>query len=380
MEESLILELAEEHGTPLFIIDHNQIRQNYKIFRENLPRVQVYYAIKANSDLEIIKTLFNQGSSFDVASLNEFMKVYKLIEGWDNEKKSNFIWHKIIYANTIKLTSTLEKLKQYKPLITFDNEAELEKIKKYCNTAGLVCRVKVPNTGSIVEFGSKFGIDPSSAVDLIEKAFQQGLDVEGISFHVGSQCLNSNNYVDALNITSSILEEIKKLGHKLKLIDIGGGFPAHYDENVPDFKKFSEIINSEIKRLFEEDLEIIAEPGRFMVANSAFLVTKIIGKARREGKIFYYIDDGVYGTFSGVVYDHCQYHFSPLTKTQGEKEICAVVGPTCDGFDKISMSEELPNDLEIGDYLLTKNIGAYSIVSATDFNGLERAKIIHINL
>jgi ornithine decarboxylase len=163
------------------------------------------------------------------------------------------------------------------------------------------------------------------------------------------------------------------------LIDIGGGFPVRYDESVPDFEKLAGVINAEIERLFRRELEIIAEPGRWMVANAACLVTRIIGKARRKGKLFYYVDDGVYGTFSGVVFDHCPYHFSPLVEREGATEICAVVGPTCDGFDKISMSEELPGDLELGEYLLTGNIGAYSIVSATDFNGLPRAKLVHVN-
>ena len=378
MDKSLFLELVEEHGTPLFVLDHEVIRENYRRFKSNLRRVQAYYAIKANSEPEVIETLFKEGASFDVASLSEFMLVYELIKGWRKEKKFDFIWDKIIYANTIKQTETLERLKPYKPLITYDNETELEKIKRHCDTAGLVCRLDVPDIGSVVEFSSKFGVDPACAVELIERAFGLGLSVEGISFHVGSQCTNSDNYVGALNIAAQILDEVGKK-HRLKLIDIGGGFPVPYDENVPEFEKLAGVINSEIERLFSKDLEIIAEPGRFMVANSAFLITRIIGKARRKGKLFYYIDDGVYGTFSGVVYDHCPYHFSPLIEKGGASEICAVVGPTCDGFDKISMSEELPGDLELGDYLLTGNIGAYSIVSATDFNGLPRAKLVHVN-
>ena len=346
MEESLLSELVEEHGTPLFVVDHDAIRNNYRRFKSSLPRVQAYCAIKANSAPEIIETLFKEGASFDVASLSEFMLVYKLIEGWNKGKKFDFIWDKIIYANTIKQEKTLEILRPYKPLMTYDNEAELDKIKRHCDTGGLVCRVDVPNTGSAVEFSSKFGVDPASAVDLIEKTFNLGLSVEGISFHVGSQCTNFNNYVDALNITSKVMDEVEKK-HRLRLIDIGGGFPVPYTKDVPEFENLAGIINSETDRLFRKDIEIIAEPGRFMFANSAVLVTKIIGKSRRKGKLFYHIDDGVYGTFSGVVYDHGQYHFSPLIKKEGDNEICAVVGPTCDGFDKISMSESLPNNLNL---------------------------------
>ena len=169
----------------------------------------------------------------------------------------------------------------------------------------------------------------------------------------------------------------KDKGYKLKIVDIGGGFPAPYDSHVPDFEHLASLINSEIDRLFEKDIEIIAEPGRFFVATAATLVTQIIGKARREGKMFYHIDDGVYHTFSGVVFDHCQYHFNSFR--EGEHEICAVVGPTCDGFDKVSIAEDLPGDLEIGDYLYTINIGAYSNASSTNFNGFPPAKVLHVN-
>jgi ornithine decarboxylase len=137
------------------------------------------------------------------------------------------------------------------------------------------------------------------------------------------------------------------------------------------------VINSECERLFPNDIEIIAEPGRFMVATAAVLISEIIGKARRDGKIFYHINDGVYHTFSGVVYDHWIPNFRAFKA--GKKEVCAVVGPTCDSFDKISVSEQLPGNLEIGDYLFTENIGAYSTASSTKFNGFDGAKILHLN-
>jgi ornithine decarboxylase len=158
---------------------------------------------------------------------------------------------------------------------------------------------------------------------------------------------------------------------------MGGGFPVAYDASVPHLEKLGRIINTECERLFPADTELIAEPGRFMVANAATLVSEIIGKARRDGKLFYFINDGVYHTFSGVVYDHWIPNFSAFKK--GRNEVCAVVGPTCDSFDKISVSEELPGNLEIGDYLCTVNIGAYSIASSTRFNGFEGPKILHVN-
>lgn len=372
-----IFKLAEKYGTPLFILDHERIRENYRLFKKHLPRVQCYYAVKANSNPEIIKTLFNEGSSFDVASYNEFMQVHEYIKHFEEDEKHFYIWDKIIFSNTIKDRETLRKIKKYKPLVTYDNLDELKKIKDHCSTAGLVLRLKVPDTGSQVEMSSKFGAEPAEAYELLHHAAELGLDIEGLSFHVGSQCTNFDNYTKALEITSELFNEARAKGHSLKLIDIGGGFPVPYDSQVPRFEKLADVLNAEFKRHFPDDIEILAEPGRFMVATAAMLVTEIIGKARRDGKIFYHINDGVYHTFSGVVFDHWIPNFHSFK--QGKREVCAVVGPTCDSFDKITLSAQLPRNLEIGDRLYTENIGAYSTASTTRFNGFDGAKIIHIH-
>ena len=376
MKENL-LKLAERHGTPLFIIDHDKIRANYRTFKKHLPRVQAYYAVKANSNQEIIKTLFSEGASFDVASYNEFMQIYNQIKSFDRKDKSFFVWDKIIFSNTIKDRDTLAKIKKYKPLMTFDNTDEIKKIKEHCPTAGLILRLKVPDTGSQVEMSSKFGAEPGDAANLIQEVFDAGLVVEGLSFHVGSQCGNFDNYTAALHITSEILNDSRSKGYNLKIVDIGGGFPAPYDAQSPKFVNLAKIIDAECKRLFSADVELLAEPGRFMVATAATLVSEIIGKARRDGKIFYHINDGVYHTFSGIVYDHWQPNFTAFKR--GKTEVCAMVGPTCDSFDKISLSENLPANLQIGDMFYTVNIGAYSTASTTKFNGFDGAKILHIN-
>jgi len=370
-----LLKLVEQHGSPLFIVDHAILRENYRTFKKHLPRVQCYYAVKANSQQQIIETLFDEGSSFDVASYNEFIQVYQYIKHFEKKEKKYFVWDKIIFSNTIKDRATLAKIKQYKPLVTYDNNAELIKLKHDCDTAGLVLRLKVPDTGSQVEMASKFGAEPGDAQQLIQQAFDMGLKVEGVSFHVGSQCTNFDNYTAALDIAATILHDARKKGFPLNLVDIGGGFPVPYEPGVPQFEKLATLLNSEFARLFPDDIEILAEPGRFIVATVATLVSEIIGKARRDGKVFYHINDGVYHTFSGVVYDHWIPNFHAFKG--GESEICAVVGPTCDSFDKISLSVPLPWNLEVGDFLYTENIGAYSTASSTKFNGFEGAKIIH---
>jgi ornithine decarboxylase len=372
-----IKQLAEEHGTPLFIVDHRELRRNYALFRKHLPRVQAYYAVKANPDPAIVQTLFEAGASFDVASMPEFMIVHENIKQWPAKKRQDFIWDKIIYANPVKDQRTLADLDPYKPLVTYDNLAEVGKIKKYAPHAGLVLRVNVPNTGSVVELSSKFGASPGEAVDLIEAAFSAGLNVEGLSFHVGSQCTNFQNYVQALSIADGIFKEAWERGHpEVKILDIGGGFPAPYDTHVRPFAELAKTLNSEFDRLFPPEVEIVAEPGRFLVATAATLVVEIIGKAVRNGKQCYYVNDGVYGTYSGVLFDHCQYHFQALKK--GPTQIAAVFGPTCDALDVVSVAEDLPVNLQLGDLLYSENIGAYSTASATNFNGMPSPKVIAV--
>jgi ornithine decarboxylase len=376
MTKKELLAVARKHGTPVVVIDHEVIRRNFANFRRHLPRVQAYYAVKANPAPEIVRTLYKAGASFDVASLPEFLLVHQNIERLPAKERQDFIWDKIIYANPIKPKETLQALDQYKPLLTYDNLEELRKIRRYAPHAGLVLRLRVPNTGSMVELSSKFGCDSGEAVDLIVEAFRAGLVVEGLSFHVGSQCTNFDNFVQALNIAAAVRQEALARGHEIKILDIGGGFPVPYDAHVKPLRPLARKINAEIGRLFSKDMEILAEPGRYLVATAATAIARIIGKTFRDGKTCYYIDDSVYHTYSGIVFDHCQYRLKAF-KT-GEKELSTVFGQTCDGMDIIAQSEELPK-LEIDDLLYSEDIGAYSNASATWFNGFAPAQVVHVN-
>ena len=370
--------LAREQGTPLFVVDHDVLRRNYREFRRHLPRVQAYFAVKANPLPEIVRTLFLEGASFDVASMPEFNIVYDNVKDMPPKQRQDWIWDKIIYANPNKPEETLEELNRYKPLVTFDNAEELQKIREHAPQAGVVLRLKVPNTGAMVELSSKFGAAPGEAVDLILLADRLGLTCEGLSFHVGSQTTNFENYVQALALCSNLFKEANDRGyHKMNLLDIGGGFPAPYDESVKPFRELARTIDRELERLFPRNIQILAEPGRFLVATAGTSVSKVIGKAVREGKPSYYIDDGVYHTYSGVIFDHCKYPVRAFKK--GATRISAVYGPTCDALDVISMAENLP-ELERDDLVHSENIGAYSHASSTHFNGFPPAKVVHVNV
>src|SRR5260370_27818064 len=182
--------IARQHGTPVVVIDHDVLRENYASFKQHLPKVQAYYAVKANAESAIVRTFYKAGASFDVASLPEFMLVYENIKHLPPKAQQDFIWDKIIYANPTKPRETLQALDRYKPLVTYDNLTELKKIKQFAPHAGVLLRLPVRNTGSMVELSSKFGCHAGEAVDLILAAVDLGVVVEGISFHAGSQCTN----------------------------------------------------------------------------------------------------------------------------------------------------------------------------------------------
>ncbi|HOL66731.1 MAG TPA: alanine racemase, partial [bacterium] len=207
--------VARETGTPVLVIDLEQVRRNYRRFQQLLPRVQIYYAVKANPDPEVVRTLYQLGASFDVASLPEFHLVRENIKHLLPAQQQEFIWDKIIYAHPVKMVNTLHELEPYKPLVVYDNYDELDKIKKHCPSAGLILRLEVPNEGSVVNLSSKFGASYEDAVAMVVRAVEMGFTVEGLSFHVGSQCTNLDNYRRALSLSSRVFQEVSRRGIRI---------------------------------------------------------------------------------------------------------------------------------------------------------------------
>ena len=357
--------LIKLHGTPLMVIDRRQLIQEYQRFRRLLPRVRLFYAIKANPHPDVIKTLASMGSSFDCASEGEMRHV--LDQGVSPGN--------IIFANTVKRPEALEWIRRNKiNLVTFDNEPELYKIAKYAPGCRVLARLKVSNLGSIVELSLKFGADQDQIVPMLLKARGLGLKADGVSFHVGSQCTNIDNYLRAFEGVADIIEEAARRGLKIKMVNIGGGFPIkHFRSDTHSLETFASRMRRELDRLFPKDIDIIAEPGRALAGPAGMLICRVIGRSIRNNKNYYYLDDGVYGDFSGTVFDHCKYEFRTLTTTQ--KFLSILAGPTCDSFDTISVSEEMP-ELDVGSVVYVPNIGAYSCASALTFNGIPPAKVI----
>ncbi|MDP6685335.1 MAG: type III PLP-dependent enzyme [Candidatus Omnitrophota bacterium] len=365
--ENLIRAMLKKHRTPFMLIRRSILKKQYERFRKCLPNVTPYYAIKANPHPSIIKTFIKLGASFDVASAAEMKLVLRL--GASPSK--------IIFANTIKSIEDIEIARHRRVrLMTFDNEPELFKIAKHYPGARVIVRIKVANEGSMVELSLKFGADPDQAFFLLRKAKTLGLVPAGVSFHVGSQSKNVENYIQALEISSEIFQQAKENGMPLKIMDIGGGFPIqHFDNEIGvNFERMASQIRHQRKELFDKNVKFIAEPGRFLAGPSGILATQVIGRTFRNNKNYYYINDGIYADFSGMIFDHCRYEFKTLRR--GQKYLSTLAGPTCDSFDTLSMNEEIP-ELYLSDVVYVKNIGAYSSASATPgFNGFPPAKII----
>ncbi|MBU3911800.1 MAG: type III PLP-dependent enzyme [Candidatus Omnitrophica bacterium] len=367
--EALIRLMLKKHRTPFMLIRRPVLEKQYYRFKKCLPEVTPYYAIKANPYPGIIKTFVKLGASFDVASANEMKQVLRL----------GATPSKIIFANTIKSNEDIEFARRRRVrLMTFDNEPELYKIAKFYPKARVLVRIKVANQGSVVELSLKFGADADQAYFMLRKAKALGLAPVGVSFHVGSQSTNVENYLQALEITSNIFKESKANGLPLKIVDLGGGFPIqHFDNEIGiNFERMAYQIRKQMKAMFDRSVKFIAEPGRFLAGPSGILVTQVIGRTFRNNKNYYYLNDGIYADFSGMVFDHCKYEFK--TFRRGPRFLSALAGPTCDSFDTLSMNEEIP-ELYVGDVVYVKNIGAYSCASAVpNFNGFSPAKIIMV--
>lgn len=253
-----------------------------------------------------------------------------------------------------------------------DNASELEKFENYKNQVQLLVRIAFSNNEAKIDLSSKFGLLPEFAIDFVKQAKEKNFNIEGLSFHVGSQMLNNKIYVKAIETCKTIFDELEKAEIILGTIDIGGGFPYTNNMSEIEIKNYFTPIYKSLKKNFSQK-KCISEPGRFISTPIADLHTKIIGKSERNGQNFYYINDGVYGTLSCLKYDFYDLTQIQFPKNQNQKELCVIFGPTCDSIDKIE-NMMLPN-LEIGDEIIFPKIGAYSNASSSNFNSLPKARI-----
>lgn len=360
--------LIEQHDTPLFIINREKLIDNYQAFRSFFPGVEIYYALKANPHPYIIQVLGEIGSSFDVASLQEIQLV--LSYGISPQR--------LIFANTIKRKKGIRFAKENGiTRMTYDNFDEIGKIARVYPEASVILRIKTPSVGSRINLSYKFGAEPQEALDLLLQARDAGLNPIGISFHVGSPCTNVENYIASLKLVVQIFEQAAIKGIHLTIVDIGGGFPLQVyqtQNNEVSVESMGKTLTPLLLEYFGRDCTFVAEPGRSLVGSAGLLISKVIGRAKRSGKNWYYLDDGYYGTFSAIPFDKSIFEFYTL-KDDTEKYPCILAGPTCDSIDIIADGVMMP-EMELDDLVFVPNIGAYSWASATTFNGFDKPKVI----
>lgn len=355
--------LAQEYGTPLLVLSLEQIEKNYRLLRTHLPRVKVFYAIKANPHRRILELMRDLGSNFDVASDGEIMELSSLcVDG-----------SRMIYANPMKTVNGLRACRNAGVgKMTFDSAGEIDKMARECPGATVLLRIRIDNSSAHVDLNKKFGAAREQALELLLKARDAGLDAAGIAFHVGSQTTSADPYLYALDIAREIFEEAAVAGMQLRIMDIGGGFP------IPEPKvrfNLQEMLNQINARLDEDfpGVEIWAEPGRFICGTAVNLITSVIGVTERGGQPWYFLDEGLYGTFSGVLFD--QWDFKLISFKEGEQVAATFAGPSCDSLD-IMFRGKMTVRQEEGDLILVPICGAYTSASATTFNGFSKANFV----
>lgn len=356
--------LLSRFKTPFLVVSLSKVEENYHFLRQHLPRAQVCYAMKANSTTAILRRLASLGSNFDVASGGEMRQLHEL----------GIVNSRMIYANTVKDFDGLETAQHLQVRrFTFDDLSEIPKLARYVPGAEILVRIRVRNNKALVDLNSKFGAEPEDALPLLQAAARAGLTPAGICFHVGSQTVNSTAYEEALTVCRRLFDAAENSGMRLTNLDIGGGFPIpSANGEALDIDQMLGTINEQLEHLFP-DTAVWCEPGRFLCGTAVNLVASVIGTKNRGGMPWYILNEGIYGAFSGILFDHWTY---PITCfAGGETTPSVIAGPSCDGIDVLYRDLPLPR-LEVGDPVLVTDIGAYSTASATNFNGFPISRTI----
>ena len=352
--------------TPTLVMSRSAIGRNYRALRDALPRAEIHYAVKPNNHPTVIDEVRDQGGSFDVCSAGEIDTVAG--RGVDPTG--------MIHSHPIKSIPEFDyAVGKGVRLFVVDNPEEIKKLARYTDTKlKILVRFRIStNTTAVVNLQYKFGCTVDDVLPLAELVRQSGHEFYGLCFHIGSQCIYSKNYVKAIRTAQVLIHRLDLAGFDTRLLDIGGGFPVEYVEPVPPIDEFCAPIAKALDRHIRPGIRVISEPGRYIAASPTTLVAGVVGKAKRDGKVWYYLDDGLYSTFSGMLYDHCQYPV--ITDRSGERGLSVLAGPTCDSFDVIYDGLMLPN-LEVGDRIAFAATGAYCAVSGSSFNALRRPQYI----
>jgi ornithine decarboxylase len=362
-----IKQLVARYGSPLFIVDAERLRRQYRRLAAALPGVDLHYALKPLPLASVVATLREEGASFDLATNGEVALVNSL--GVAPER--------CIHTHPIKRDSDIRTALAYGVnRFVVDNPDELRKFVKFRNRASMLIRISFHSPDALCDLSRKFGCEPQAVAGLLELARELRLQIDGLSFHVGSQSARPDMYVEAIGVCRELMREAARGGQPLGILDIGGGFPVDYAQASLPIEEFCAPIRASLASLGSQ-VRIIAEPGRYIAGPAAVAVASVMGRAMRDGRWWYYLDDGLYGSYSGQVYDHMIYPIEALVPA-GPTYPSVLAGPTCDSIDVISDRLELPK-LDLGDLVVGREMGAYTQASATDFNFFPRATVLTLD-
>lgn len=375
--DSIITEhIAHNYGNedPFYVVDISDIVRKYKQWEEKMPRIDPYYAVKCNDSAGVLHILANMGVGFDCASRSEIASVLDL--GVPPER--------IIFANPCKMASHIKFAKQNKiRRMTFDNELELHKVKRLYPESELVIRIATDDSKAQCQLSMKFGIPCEKAYHLLRVAKDLELNVIGVSFHVGSGCYDPSAWSAAIANAKKVFGFGKEVGYNFDFLDIGGGYPGH-DKARISFDEVCDEVNLALAKHFPANsgVRVIAEPGRYFVASAFTLAANIIAKKVGETSDstgngvtnMYYVNDGVYGSFNCLLYDHAEIYPYHLLGNGKPLYSSSVWGPTCDGLDRILEHVKLPQ-LPVGGWLLFSDMGAYTVSAGSCFNGFQKPRL-----
>lgn len=356
-----ILNRSKKLKTPFLLVDIKKAIYNYRRIKKSIDGVEVFYAMKANSTPHLLEALTKEGGSFEISSLAELNALLQI----------GVSPTKIVCFNPIKRPEFLIELeKAGVHVMAYDSTEEVDKIAKYAPSAKVVLRISVSNEGSDWPLTKKFGIDPTEALQYLKYAKKKKLHPIGLTFHVGSQCLNKNNWGSALYVCEQIWKSAQEKGIYLNLLSLGGGLPIHHLKNTPTVEEIGSLINKIIKTNFTtpgEKLVISIEPGRGLIGDAAIMGTTVVGKAKRGSENWIYTDVGVFNGFMETI-ENFQYEIK--TEKRRKKLMTTIAGPSCDSVDIMFKNIALPK-VEIGEKLYIINAGAYTTVYASEFNGFD---------
>jgi len=351
--------------TPFLVGDLALLSTRWRRFVAAMPQVRPFYAVKCNSSEPVLRTVAAEGGGFEVASYGELETLQRI--GVDPRE--------VLYSNTVKPPSHVAAAAAAGVWrFAVDSEGELDKIARMAPGSAVYVRVRVDDSGSVFPLSRKFGAEAHHARALLQQAAHLGLQPYGLTFHVGSQCVATSAWVQAVAVVGRVMRQLRQDGIEIEMLDIGGGFPARYEDPVPSIEQIGGVVNRALRELLPYQPRLIAaEPGRHMVAETAVMVASVLGREERAGEEWLYLDVGAYNGLMETQQTVGQWRF-PLWSSRLDHGAVAqtpytVTGPSCDSADTMFYGAALPVTMAEGDRLFVASAGAYTLSYASHFNG-----------